>query len=142
MAGSTQTLAETVTAMIGKPFVWQGRGPNAYDCWGVVHEILQATGCTDIPDYGTVDNPNSVIRVMAREVETPKWRQILDIHELQTGDVLLLSTVSHVFHHAGVWTPWGVVHATPKMGVIISRIRDLETIGYKHYKVYRWAGSA
>jgi len=30
--------------MIGKPFVWGGRGPDSYDCGGVVNEVLNRIG--------------------------------------------------------------------------------------------------
>ena len=138
MAGTTQTLEQVIGRMVGKPFAWQGRGPDYYDCWGVVYEILCFLGCTEVPDYEDVNNPNSVIKMMAIETTTPKWQLVNDS---RTGDVILLSKAKEIFHHAGVITEWGVVHAIPKAGVIVSKLQDLHQIGYKHQKVYRWAGS-
>lgn len=36
--------------LIGKPFEWGGRGPMAYDCWGLVRECLLRQGLKP-PEY-------------------------------------------------------------------------------------------
>lgn len=37
---------------IGLPFLEKGRGPDGYDCWGLVREVLAAEfGVDGLPDY-------------------------------------------------------------------------------------------
>ena len=36
--------------LIGKPFKDGGRGPDAYDCWGLTKEVFKRYGY-DLPDY-------------------------------------------------------------------------------------------
>jgi cell wall-associated NlpC family hydrolase len=37
---------------VGLPFKEKGRGPDGYDCWGIVREILDKEfGITGLPDY-------------------------------------------------------------------------------------------
>ena len=38
-----------VSDLLGKPFAWGGRGPDAYDCWGLVVEVARRAGIT-LPD--------------------------------------------------------------------------------------------
>lgn len=40
-----------VSDLIGKPFANKGRGPDAFDCWGVVMEV-ERRGGNIVPDYG------------------------------------------------------------------------------------------
>jgi len=39
--------------LLGKPFVDFGRGPNGFDCWGLVIEVGKSFGI-EYPDYGQV----------------------------------------------------------------------------------------
>lgn len=41
--------------LIGTPFVWGGRGPDGYDCWGLVRECYLRSGVTP-PEYTTPDD--------------------------------------------------------------------------------------
>jgi len=36
---------------IGKPFADHGRGPDAFDCWGLVRAALKAGAGVDVPSY-------------------------------------------------------------------------------------------
>lgn len=127
-------IEETVIGLVGRPFAWGGRGPDSYDCWGVVRVVAEAMGRV-LPDYEEANNVESVVRHIERETKTEKWRKV-DIPE--PGDVVLLSTVPNLFHHAGILTEWGVLHAVPKRGVLISREPDLRAAGYVHMEAYRW----
>lgn len=40
--------------LIGKPFAWGGRGPDSYDCYGLVSEMLSRCG-QSCPDYRSPD---------------------------------------------------------------------------------------
>lgn len=36
--------------LLGLPFADGGRGPDSYDCWGIVREVYRRYGVT-LPDY-------------------------------------------------------------------------------------------
>jgi cell wall-associated NlpC family hydrolase len=47
----TEKHVDLACALVGKPFAWHGRGPEAYDCWGLVRQCLLVAGVKDVPDY-------------------------------------------------------------------------------------------
>lgn len=51
-----------VNDIIGKPFKDGGRGPDAYDCWGLVMEVFRRQGI-ELPDYGKDTHSNESERI-------------------------------------------------------------------------------
>ncbi|WP_164681912.1 C40 family peptidase [Fuscovulum blasticum] len=41
-------------AYVGLPFVDGGRGPDAYDCWGLVRQVYADLLGIDLPSYGEI----------------------------------------------------------------------------------------
>ena len=45
-------IPEWTAKYVGLPFAEKGRGPGAFDCWGLVREVLAAEfGISYLPDY-------------------------------------------------------------------------------------------
>jgi len=121
---------------LGVPFSYGGRDKTGMDCFGVVIEYFKRWHGIDIDDpceysekFATKDND---------AFEKHKGKNWLPIRGgLQEGDVL-------IFHDrgCGVGTHCAVylsgdrlLHATEKIGVIISKFRQYRT---KFLKAYRW----
>lgn len=49
--------------LIGKPFHWGGRGPTAYDCYGLVMECALRDGQL-LPDYGSLQSAENINRLI------------------------------------------------------------------------------
>lgn len=64
---------ELYNDLIGKPFLWGGRGPDAYDCWGLCAEIYRRLN-KDMPDINSP--PNSGAGATDRLVQIEKARFI------------------------------------------------------------------
>jgi cell wall-associated NlpC family hydrolase len=45
-----------VSDLLGKPFAWYARGPEAYDCWGLVLEVARRAGVY-LPDEISIRRP-------------------------------------------------------------------------------------
>ncbi len=116
-------MSDTVTSMparlfadmIGKPFERGGRGPDSYDCWGVLQQVLRRMGYSPT-DYPT--RPDLLMRVVADE-----WQPI-PVEKLLPGDgILLRSSLPEYQWHIGVAVnPWNMVHARESVGVCVERI--------------------
>ena len=123
-----------VQALVGKPFVWGGRGPGSYDCLGLVREFRRRAGMPVPPDFGTYAE-GEVDALVDAELGLARWR-ITD--RPTNGDVALLKAGAEP--HIGVQTPWGILHTTRKRGAVIQRERQLRALGYPEIRYYRWVG--
>lgn len=107
--------------LIGKPFKDFGRGPDAYDCWGLAREVFHRYG-VDLPDFAISckDSPK-VSRTMYQQER--KWRRLqspvvpcLCVFRCSEIDRKLVS-------HLGVYVGNGrFLHASDKTGVAIERL--------------------
>lgn len=134
---------DLVQPLIGKPFVWGSRGPGAFDCWGLVLWVLRGLGKPSPgdwqPDSGTPEQEATRQREEALDQGArmvTDWRHTLSP---RPGDITLLSTKRRI-HHAGVVTPFGVIHATKGVGVVLSSEASLRAHGYRRIEYYTWAG--
>lgn len=59
--------------LIGTPFKIGGRGPDFYDCYGLVMEMAKRNGQT-LPDVAS--NTNQAINAAAMGAHLPMWRQV------------------------------------------------------------------
>jgi hypothetical protein len=125
--------------LLGAPFCWGARGPDAFDCWGLVLEVLRRRG-EPIPLDWTVPEGRSLetVGIMESESHAPHWRHVED---WDAGDVIALSQHSRI-HHIGAMTPWGVIHCARGVGVVIQDRNALRRSGYRRLEAYRYAGES
>lgn len=118
--------------LIGKPFLDGGRGPSAYDCWGVLQAVLHRLGKTptDFPS-----NPDLLRYAIADE-----W-QPLEAHQVQPGDGVLLRSADPRWQwHIGViFDGCHMLHAREGVGVCIERFDSL-TYQRRIVGFYRFRG--
>lgn len=126
-----------INQMVGKPFRWGARGPDAYDCWGAVLETLRLAGLPSPGDLDTASGDRAVFEALAAgKVMDPQWNRV---DTPQPGDVVALSTHTKI-NHAGVYVPGGVLHMTAKRGAVLARTIMLRAAGYRLVEFYRWVG--
>ena len=113
--------AGIIKDLIGKPFIDGGRGPDAYDCWGVCIEALSRIGY-QLPDY-PISAMDKVSISAAIQVEKQAWQEIADP---QSGCVVVMRLGSHtLINHCGVYIGQGrMIHIRDKTGVVIERIES------------------
>jgi cell wall-associated NlpC family hydrolase len=103
---------------MGVPFERGARGPDAYDCYGLVRELYRRAG-VELPDFespGTVEEIEQVISDEAR-----RWRKV------PIGTIGAL----HTFRIEGIGSHVGFcierdrfVHAIEVIGVTTDRLSD------------------
>jgi probable lipoprotein NlpC len=103
--------------LIGKPFADLGRGPEAYDCWGLVIEIGRRLGIA-VPDYGVhywdIGGLNDTFRARVPEYD----RVTLP----ECGDIVAFKRVSGELHFGVMVDQRSVLHAGPEIGVRLNRL--------------------
>lgn len=106
--------------LIGKKFVDGGRGPGAYDCWGLVCEVFRRYGM-ELPDYRISCLESSRIGAKIDE-ERPAWVQYPKANP-PVPSVVAIRFNSPVANHLGVYVGGGrFLHTAQKMGVNVDRI--------------------
>jgi cell wall-associated NlpC family hydrolase len=128
-----ETWEQVVRGLVGKPFQWQGRGPDGYDCWGLVREALQRLGKVTPPDFVTETKECATRTLQANLRGHHAVRQ----ETPEPGDVAMLST-RETIHHTGLLTPFGILHTTLELGCCIMSEATLRARGYQRIEYYRW----
>jgi cell wall-associated NlpC family hydrolase len=125
--------ADLVNRYLSARYQPLGRGPDVFDCWGLVLAVLRDLGCAtpiDPMQYGS--NPLEVRRLMAAHYQPSEWVR----GDLEPGALVffpLLERASHV----GVWLADGLLDVGRQTG---ARFRQKERFCHERFEVARWAG--
>lgn len=109
--------------LIGKAFKDGGRGPDVYDCWGLVLEVWRRFG-VELPDYRISAFEEAVIDSQIR-AERPKWiRQ--EWPAVSAPSMIVIRFRSQAWaNHCGVYLGEGrFIHAREKTGAHVDRVEN------------------
>ena len=102
--------------LFGTPFVRGGRGPDAYDCYGLVREMFARKG-NPIPDFESPGTLEEVASIVTREA-----RRFRPVEALTPGS-LVTFRVEGIGAHVGFMLDAGkFLHTTEGTGVAVERI--------------------
>lgn len=106
-----------ISDLIGVPFDYGGRGPDHYDCYGLLMELYKRIGI-EIPDYGSSSQGAVIIAMMLGRLND--WREV----ETKPGCTLLIKLPMSM--HVGFLLPYNKFIHTTKMtgGVTIEYLRN------------------
>jgi cell wall-associated NlpC family hydrolase len=102
--------------LLGKPFSDFGRGPDTFDCWGLVIEVAGRLGI-EVPDYGRIVPDTEQV-----------WHAYVDHHadyvrsEIIPGAIVLFRRMGSGLHFGIVIDPEHFLHADPSLGVVKVRM--------------------
>lgn len=104
--------------LIGLPFSWKGRGPDRYDCYGLVAELERRNG-REVPDY---ESPTVMAEVHTLAVSSAQMWQACS---LGPGAVVLLRC-GLAMTHVGMVLPFGkLIHSWERSGgVCVERLES------------------
>jgi cell wall-associated NlpC family hydrolase len=103
--------------LIGIPFAWKARGPDAYDCYGLVEELERRNGRT-VPNYESPVVMDAVHLCIA--TNAPLWQPC----EVGPGAVVVLRCAMH-HSHVGLVLPFGkLIHSWERSGGVCTEPLD------------------
>jgi hypothetical protein len=132
---SPEVWRAAIVPLVGKPFVWGGRGPDAYDCWGAVLALYVALGYSEPIEAAVTDVSDVIatIRTIKQEMDSARWERVEVPEPL---DMVALSP-NKIVSHVGVVTPFGILSSTKQLGVTVDDAPRLKIL-YQRLEYYRW----
>lgn len=124
--------------LLGAPYVHCGRGPESYDCWGLIVVIRERMGQPIIDEWAHIEQSQEVLyQVVLEGFSRSCW---LRTSEYNPGDIVGLGK-NKLMHHAGIITPWGIMHTVKSFGAIIQTPYELKLNGYRLIQPYTYVRS-
>ncbi len=125
---------------IGLPWVRGARGPDAYDCWGLLVHLYRSRYKTELPDA-----PHTELKEFARlvtaEVNNPTtWTQVSVPFE---GCAVAIGG-TEFFHHVGLWLDVDggkILHCASMKKTVAETLRGLKASGMRRVLFYRHNGA-
>lgn len=111
---------------VGKPFKEKGRGPDGYDCWGLVRTVLdEMFSISGLPDYvdsytSTGDKHSVAAAVCAGLADG--WRKV---PEATAGTLVILKLAGRPWHCAIAVNREWMLHAVMGSNVCLERIDSM-----------------
>ena len=104
--------------LVGAPFVAGGRGPEAYDCLGLVIELVHRQGC-DVPEYASTADELARQHRAEEGVLGPCYK----IDSPAAGCVVLMYDLAGEGAHLGVMVDrFRMIHAASYAGRVIVEV--------------------
>jgi cell wall-associated NlpC family hydrolase len=103
-------IEQVTTELVGRPYALGGRGPAAYDCWGLVLAVRERLGLPLPPDFASGILDRRAVDELFHHTRPPGWKRV----ELTLGGIMLAPDGGH----AGVLLAGRVLHANTRVGVL------------------------
>jgi cell wall-associated NlpC family hydrolase len=127
-----------INDFIGLPYREGARGPDAFDCYGLVAAVLRAVKGHELPDWhADASGPQSASRAISSALggEMAGGRSI-QVADPENYDVAIVGS-NHRPHHVGIVYDGGVLHASREFGSAWHPIPRFKTF-YPRTEFYRW----
>ena len=123
---------------VGLPYRAGARGPDAYDCYGLVAAVFLAARGVHLPDwYQDVPGPAGASRAISEALtgETSAGRAV-KVQDPQELDIAVVGGINGA-HHVGVVVNGGVLHSSKTFGSTWHSMTRFKTF-YPRTEFYRW----
>jgi cell wall-associated NlpC family hydrolase len=126
-----KAFAELITKYLGKPFKPGAKGPDSFDCFGLVYDFYKQIGI-DIPtEYEDCNIDNGYIMfakdsLKVEHIMLELFKTVgtdIPIGEQIAGDIIIMQTLGHFYPTIYLGNNL-VLAATPKRGVIAVSIDE------------------
>lgn len=124
-----------VNRYIGLAWESGARGPQAFDCWGLLMDVRERYFGGGIPEtpFG-----EATLQMYEDKMRSGQWEIV---SAPSHGDGVLLREESQP--HVGIYLDFdggGILHALRGAGVIYTELRELRLLGFANPKYYRIHG--
>jgi cell wall-associated NlpC family hydrolase len=117
---------------VGKPFLKYGRGPDGYDCWGIVLAISKLLGMR-LPDYKDISHAEYERVWNVVHTHLPEF-DVVDNPNI--GDIVLFKNISGQAHFGIMISKYMFINCNEEFGVHISSRNGFSEHLIKGF--YRW----
>ncbi|UUZ75535.1 C40 family peptidase [Polaromonas sp. P1(28)-13] len=119
--------------LVGVPFVYGGRGPDSFDCYGLVMHILKCQHSQDIPDFRSTSDRASLAASFANGVQA--WQEVPPA----AGAVVLFRIGRYISHCGYMLDSMRMIHTWEDSGGVVIERADTwkrRTVGFYRYLGY------
>lgn len=123
---------------VGLPYREGARGPDAFDCYGLIAAVLKAARGVSLPDfYQDAPGPQSASRAISAALagEVSGGRSV-KVETPQDYDIAVVGSTARP-HHVGVVIDGGVLHASRAFGSAWHPFSRFQML-YPHTEFYAW----
>jgi len=122
---------------IGKPWVSMARGPDTFDCWGLIYDIYKTQYNIELA-LNVIDpkNVSAYGKAINEGKEHPEWKEY---DAPQEGFVVPVSK-QNLFHHVGIWLELDgglILHCYEGGCVVAQSLHSMKTQFWKKFKYYK-----
>lgn len=129
---------------VGKRHVIGGRGPEEFDCWGLLRWVYQHRFSIQLPDLPGISAASAL--TIAKQMDASIEEEWIDIDEPFDGCAVAMSQ-GKAYHHVGIYIVGdgpAVLHCWDGASVIVEnekrlKLKGLRTIDY--FKHRQWPTS-
>jgi len=137
------TRAEVLDQVLGKPWLANAKGPEAFDCWHLVAFIQREIFGRDIPAVAVPAQPSWswMIQAIDSHPERKNWRHVpadtMGLVRAGDGAIVLMARYDRPAH-IGAWLAKErrIIHADAIFGVVCEPPVDLKTKGWAKLRYY------
>lgn len=125
--------------VFGKPYAFGGRGPDSFDCWGLVHFCMRKFFKLDPPQYPSVMGETQKIKSIQESISSSVWQEI----ERPEPGCMVAMGRSKQFNHVGIWfaNDGGIcLHVVENQFVSGHSLQQLKAQNIRKFKFLRLNG--
>lgn len=138
-AAFPDSAVDLVRSILGAPWVNGARGPEEFDCWGVVHWCYKQILEIDLPWFPCdAHDLRAVTREFSNCSSSPQW-ELVD--RPKRGMEIVLMSSGRLLHHVGLWLPFDggrVLHSLQGVGVRLQSESSLTSFGIQNRFFYKY----
>lgn len=123
------------TEYLGLSWVSGARGPDAYDCWGLLVKVYQERLQISLREHNA---DFSKVSICDREIadESAEWERLCIPEDMCA---VALSKSVKFLHHVGIYLDIDgglIMHSHETSGVVIQSVQELRNQGWKRFEYY------
>lgn len=123
---------------IGLPYREGARGPDAFDCYGLVAAVYKAVRGIELPDwYQPQPGAQAASRAIAAAVQgAVAGGRSEKVEQPEDWDIAVVGSTARP-HHVGIYIQGGILHSSRSLGSAWHQLRSFQIV-YPHVEFYRW----
>lgn len=123
---------------LNKGFADKGRGPNLFDCWGLVQHVYKIERNIDLPSYLDSYQHTLECQAIAEKIEQEQKKWDL-VNEPKEFDVIILRMNGLPMHVGIITNPNYMLHCIQGVGTVHESYNNMrwksKVVGYARYRI-------